>query len=65
MYHGRVPGVVSLQVMRDDVPQLVIVPFPLGTGSAVHVLFCSFSYIEAFFVAFFVTTGDISGNELM
>ena len=27
MYLGYVPGVVSLQVTRDGIPQLVMVPF--------------------------------------
>ena len=28
MYHGYVPGNISLQVMRDGIPQLVVEPFP-------------------------------------
>ena len=57
MYHGYVPGVISQQVIRDRVIQVVIVPLPLRTGTAVHVLFCLLSSIEAFIVACFVTTG--------
>ena len=55
MYHGGyVPGVISLQVMQDGIPHLVIVPFPLGTGTAVHVLFCLFSSIEGLFLLWVV-----------
>ena len=32
------------------IPQLVILPFPLRTGTAVHVLFCLFTSIETPFV---------------
>ena len=49
MYHGYVPGIISLQAVRDGVPQLVIVPFP-----CVLVLRCTyflFSSIETFIVS--------------
>ena len=39
-YHGYVPGIILLQVIRDGIPQLVST-VPLRTGTAaVHVLFC-------------------------
>ena len=60
MYHGYVPGVISQQVRRDRVRQVVIVPLPLRTGTAVYLLFCLLSSIETFIVACFVTTGWIS-----
>ena len=41
MYHGYVPGIIWLQVVRDGIPQLVGT-FPLSTGTAVHVLCCIF-----------------------
>ena len=41
MYHRYVPGVISLQMTPDGIPQVVILPLPLRTGTAVHVLFCS------------------------
>ena len=56
MYHGYVPGVISLQVIRDGIPQLAIVPFPLRAGTAVHVYLVLFSSIETLFVACFVAT---------
>ena len=62
MYHGYVPGVVSLQVMRDGVPKLVIVPFPLRTGAAGHAIFCLFSSMQTLFEACLVMTGKISGK---
>ena len=37
-HHGYVPGVMSLQVIRDGIRQLIKVPFPLRTGTAGHVL---------------------------
>ena len=47
MYHVYVPGVISLQAIRDGIPERVIVPFPLRTGAtAGHVLFCLFSSID-------------------
>ena len=60
MYHGYVPGVILQQVRRDRVLQVVIVRRPWRTGTAVHVLFCLLSSIEAFIVACFVTKGWIS-----
>ena len=60
MYHGHVPGVISLQLIRDGIHQLAIVPFPLRIGTAVHVLSCLFSSIEAFIVACVATKGEIS-----
>ena len=57
-----VPGVISLQLLRDRVQQVVIVPLPLRPGTAMHVLFCLFSSIETFIVACFVTTGWVSGR---
>ena len=35
IYHRWVPGVISLQAIRDGIPQLIIGPFPLRTGNAV------------------------------
>ena len=58
-YHGYVPGVISLQVIRDGIPQLAIVPFPLRAGTAVHVYLVLFSSIETLFVACFIATGKI------
>ena len=67
-----VPGVILLRVRRDGIPQLrystspqlVIVPLPLRTGTAVHVLFCLvFFHRDVFIVllptavACVVTTG--------
>ena len=60
MYHGYVPGILSQQVMRDRVRQVVTAPLPLRIGTAVHVLFCLLSSIETFGVARFVTTDWIS-----
>ena len=60
MFHGYVPGVIAQQVIRDRVLQVVIVPLPLHTGTAVHALFCLLSSFETFTVACFVTTGRIS-----
>ena len=60
MYHGYILGVISQQVVRDRVLQVVIVPLLLRTGTAVHVLFCLLSSFETFIVACFVTTGWIS-----
>ena len=48
MYHGYVPGVMSLQVIRDGIPQPVIVPLPLRTGTAVYVLFVCFLPLRGF-----------------
>ena len=39
IYHGYVPGIFSLQVIRDGIPHLVST-LPLRTGTAVHLLFC-------------------------
>ena len=40
MYHGDVPGAISLRVIRDGIPQLVIDgTAPLPTGTSVHALF--------------------------
>ena len=50
IYHGYVPVLISLQVIRDDIPRLAIVSFPLRTGTAVLLLFCLFSSIETLFV---------------
>ena len=36
----HVPGVITLQVIRSGIPHIVMVPFPLRTGTAVHVLIC-------------------------
>ena len=41
---GYVTGVISQQVIRDRVRQVVLVPLPLRTGIAVHVLFCLLSF---------------------
>ena len=43
-----VPGVISLRVTRDDIPQFVIVPLPLRSigAAAVHVLFWLLSSME-------------------
>ena len=65
MYHDYVSGVVSQQLTRDRVQQVVIVPLPLCTGTAVHLLFCLLSSIETFIVACFVTTNWISEDELL
>ena len=36
---------------RDGIPQLVLVPLPLRTGTtAVHVFFCLFSSIDELFL---------------
>ena len=57
MYHGYVPGVISLQAIRDGILCCTINAgrrmyttgrLPMGTGTAVHVLFCLFSCIETF-----------------
>ena len=58
MYHGYVPGDISLQVIRDSIPH-DIVPFPLRTGTAAQVFFCLFSSIETVIVACFMTMGQI------
>ena len=50
---GYVSGVMSLQVMRDGIPQLVVVPFPLRTGTTMHVLFCLSSSIETLYCSLF------------
>ena len=55
MYHGRVPGVISLQVIRDGIPQLAST-FPLRTGTAVRVLFCFLAY-ETLFRSLFCGRG--------
>ena len=53
-----IPGVIALQVIRDGIPQVVIIPLPSCAGTAaVHVLFCLFSSIETFIVACFVSMG--------
>ena len=59
MYHGYGPGIISLLliVIRDGIPQVVIVPLSLRTGIAVHVIFALLPSIETFIVACFVTTG--------
>ena len=54
--HGRVPGIISLQVIRDGIPQLLST-VPLRTGTAVHssiILLCS---IETIFLACFFHDG--------
>ena len=38
-----VPGIIPLLAIRDGIPQLVIVQFPLRTGTALHVLVSVFS----------------------
>ena len=60
MYHSCVSGLIPQQVLRDRVLQVVIVPLPLRTSTAVHVIFCLLSSFETFIVACFVTTGWIS-----
>ena len=59
IYHGYVPGIRSLQVTRDGIPQFVGT-VPLCTGTAVvHVLlFCIFLFLpwRGVFVAFFTIT---------
>ena len=63
MYHDCVvPGVISLEVIRDGVPQLAIEYLPFGYADTwVHVLFSLFFSIETLVVAcFFVTMGLIS-----
>ena len=57
MYHGYVPGIISLQAIRDGAQQLDST-VPLRTGTAVRVLF-SFLPSRHFFVACVrvVTTG--------
>ena len=65
MHHGYVPGVISLQVMRDGAPQLAVLPLPLRTGTAVHVLFLLSStgtFTVLLSVACVVTTGYTSGK---
>ena len=57
MYHGYVPGVISLQVIRGGIPQVAIVALLSRTGTAVHVLFGLLSAIETFIVACVVATG--------
>ena len=59
MYHGYVPGVISQQLIRDRVRQVVMVPLPLRPATAVHVLFHLLSFIETFIVACLVTSGWI------
>ena len=59
MYHGYSLGVISQQVIRDRVLQVVIVSLPLRSGTAVHALFVFLSSFETFVVACFVTTGWI------
>ena len=44
MYYGYVPGIISLETIRDDMPQL-IGTVSLRAGTAMHVLFCSVSSI--------------------
>ena len=46
--HGYVPGVVSLQVIRNGITQLVMVPLPSRPGTARHVFFCIISSVETF-----------------
>ena len=53
MYHGYVLGVISQQVIRDYVRQVGMVPLPLRTGTAVHVLFCLLLSVETFIIACF------------
>ena len=57
MYHSSVPGVISLQMIRNSTPQLAIVPFPLRTGIAVNVLWNLFSSIGTFFLGRFCDHG--------
>ena len=39
-YHGYVPGIISMQVIRDGIPQLVsTVPLRTGTGVLVMYIF--------------------------
>lgn len=47
MDHGQGIRVISLHVIRDGIQPLVIVPFPNPTGTAVLVLLCLLSSIEA------------------
>ena len=54
MYHGHIPGIISLQVIRDGVPQLVGTVL-LRAATAVNELLCS--SIKTFFSGLFVTTG--------
>ena len=56
MYHGYVLGVISLQMIRDGMPQVAIAPLPLRTGTAVHVLSSLYHSIETFIIACFVIT---------
>ena len=58
----HVPGIISLQVMRDGLPQLVST-VPLRTGTAVvHALFCLLP-ARRFFVACLVTMGGATFQE--
>ena len=57
MYHGYVPGVISLQVIRGGIPQVAIVALPSRAGTAVYVLFCLLFAIETFIVACVMATG--------
>ena len=43
--------------MRDDIPQLVILPFPWRAGMAVHVLFCLFFFHRDAFCNLFCDNG--------
>eukprot|EP00610_Laminaria_digitata_P001614 TRINITY_DN3842_c0_g1_i1.p1 TRINITY_DN3842_c0_g1~~TRINITY_DN3842_c0_g1_i1.p1 ORF type:complete len:118 (-),score=5.97 TRINITY_DN3842_c0_g1_i1:64-417(-) len=57
-YHGYAPGIISVQVIRDGIPDC-----------GARILFCIlFLFLPSrrFLVEpVFVTTGEISGNELM
>ena len=78
IYHGYVPGIVWMQVIRDDIPQVVSAfcinkicmdlnghkptPFP-----CVLVMQCTYCFVFfhrcAVFFCSFVTTGQISGKR--
>ena len=64
MYHGYVPGIILLQVIRDGIP-LLVSTIPLRTGTAMSVLFCTclFSSIET--LTCFVPRARNQGNRLM
>ena len=60
MYHGYVPGIISLNVIRDENTTATArcnSAVPLRTGAAVHVLFC-FLPSGRFFGACFVFCGQ-------
>ena len=48
IYHGRVPGFHSLQVIRDGISQFVST-VPLRPGTAVHAIFCTLLLLFCFF----------------